>query len=108
MLRYDWPGNVRELEHCMAAAVAVARHERLCLTDLPEHVTRPRARQDSLRVESLREVEEQHILRVLDSVSGNKARAARILGVDRKTLQRKIGAFGSDRPPRSLLDSSPG
>jgi two-component system response regulator HydG len=106
---YDWPGNVRELEHCITAAVAVARHERLCVLDLPEHVTRTRGRRDPFRVESLREVEEQHIQRVLHSVAGNKARAARILGVDRKTLQRKIGGYRLSRPPaRRALDSNPG
>jgi two-component system response regulator AtoC len=113
ILRYDWPGNVRELEHCMMAAVAVARHERLCATDLPEQVTRPREAKNHLRVESLREIEEQHIRRILASVGGNKAQAARILGMDRKTLQRKVQAFagGAHRissPPRRQLDSAPG
>lgn len=109
LLRYDWPGNVRELEHCMTAAVAVARHERLCLSDLPEAITRNRSERHNVRVEPLREIEEQHILRVLDSVSGNKALAARILGVDRKTLHRKVVlSHRGDSPPRPAFDSRPG
>jgi DNA-binding NtrC family response regulator len=99
ILRYDWPGNVRELEHCIMAAVAVARHERICATDLPEHITKTKESKNHFRVESLREIEEQHIRRILASVGGNKAQAARILGLDRKTLQRKIVAFAANGAP---------
>jgi two-component system response regulator HydG len=111
LLRYDWPGNVRELEHCMTAAVALARHDRLCATDLPEHVTRADLQADAVtRVEPLKVVEERHVRQVLDSVAGNKARAARILGLDRKTLQRKVAAYAQRpvAPPRRRVDSSPG
>jgi transcriptional regulator of acetoin/glycerol metabolism len=93
------------------AAVALARHDRLCATDLPGQVTKSHGTEAvGVRVEPLKEVEELHVRRVLQSVQGNKARAARILGLDRKTLQRKVSSY-SDRPqalPRRRLDSSPG
>ncbi|MEQ1508294.1 MAG: sigma-54 dependent transcriptional regulator [Myxococcota bacterium] len=99
LLDHDWPGNVRELQHCIERAVALTAFDRLTVDDLPPRIAEARppapaersghdAGDDSLL--SLAEVERRHVARVLAAVDGNKARAARILGVDRKTLYRML------------------
>ena len=96
LLEYDWPGNVRELEHCIMAAVAVARYDHIRAPDLVESVRRNKV--DTPEPESgktLREVEREHVLRVLGSVDGNKAQAAKLLGLDRKTLYRKLREYSN-------------
>jgi two-component system, NtrC family, response regulator AtoC len=97
---YPWPGNVRELQNCMERAVALAEHDEIRPEDLPERVrtyrppqpTTPCGNASSLR--PLDHVERDHILGVLEAVSGNKSQAARILGLDRKTLYRKLEGYG--------------
>ena len=97
LLRYRWPGNVRELQNCMERAVALAAFEELTVDDLPAAVTAspPAARltddtQASEEYVTLAENERRYIARVLEAAGGNKSMAARILGVDRKTLWRKM------------------
>ena len=87
---YDWPGNVRELEHVIDRAVAFAREEVIVPDALPAEIFEPR--QSTL--ESLDEMERRHILYVLRKTQGNRNRAAEILGIDRKTLYRKLLKFG--------------
>jgi len=97
LLAYDWPGNVRELRNVMARAVALTRHDHLMLEDLPPQVTTtekgttriPELDSDAPLMR-LGEVERRYIERVLDEVAGNRSVAARILGIDRKTLYRKL------------------
>jgi transcriptional regulator with GAF, ATPase, and Fis domain len=102
---YDWPGNIRELENAIVRAVAlcdqVVRPE-----DLPERVRRsfkkigkesngdrtPSVEDDEMLL-PLSEIERRHILRVLSRTAGNKQAAARILGIDRTTLQRKLERY---------------
>ncbi|RMG11527.1 MAG: sigma-54-dependent Fis family transcriptional regulator [Planctomycetota bacterium] len=97
LLAYDWPGNVRELENCIERAVALTRNEEIGVEDLPERV-RDWAPPPDLDVSEgellpLEEVERRHILRVLEAVGGNKARAANVLGIGRKTLYRKLERY---------------
>lgn len=87
---YHWPGNVRELAHCMSAAAAVARYDRVTEADLPSHVRKGQTLDTVTQPRSLREVEQRHILKVMTHVQGNKSQACRILGLDRKTLARKL------------------
>jgi DNA-binding NtrC family response regulator len=97
---YDWPGNVRELQNSIERAVALATHELIMLEDLPEKIREhsPARLQVAADIPSelltLEELEKHYILRVLDAVQGNKTDAARILGLDRKTLYRKLEKFG--------------
>ncbi|MHC4953167.1 MAG: sigma-54-dependent transcriptional regulator [Planctomycetota bacterium] len=90
---YAWPGNVRELSHALERAVALSRRPVVDVEELPDHLTRtgPAAGPAD---QTLDEVEKAHILSVLKSVSGNRGRAAAILGIDRKTLYRKLLRFG--------------
>jgi two-component system response regulator HydG len=117
LLAYDWPGNVRELENCLERAVALARYEQVLIDDLPEKIRAYRAdhfvvsADDPTEVVTLDELEKRYICRVLSLVGGNKTRAADILGVDRRTLYRKLGQYEAEaknsarpansEPPRS-------
>ncbi|HYS78802.1 MAG TPA: helix-turn-helix domain-containing protein [Candidatus Dormibacteraeota bacterium] len=94
--RHHWPGNVRELENAIERALVLARDDVLWVDDLPETFrARPggASRLDGQPV-PLSEVEREYILRTLRTVHGNKAAAARLLGVDRKTLYRKLELYG--------------
>jgi two-component system response regulator HydG len=100
LLAYSWPGNVRELANCMERAVALTRYEEIVVEDLPEKIQN--YRQSSVEVSSfdaaelvpLEEIERRYILRVLEAVRGNRTVAAQTLGLDRKTLYRKLKAYG--------------
>ena len=100
LLSYGWPGNVRELMNCIERAVALARFDEIALDDLPEKIRQHRrshvliASDDPSELVPLEEVERRYILRVMEAVSDNKRLAARILGVDRKTLYRKLERWG--------------
>lgn len=97
--RYDWPGNVRELRSVVQGAVAMARGPLVTQEDLPslprEDLPSSHASQaDRAKLDSLAEVERRHVLAILDAAGGNKSEAARILGVDRKTLQSRLQRYG--------------
>jgi two-component system response regulator HydG len=100
LLAYAWPGNVRELQNCIERGVALTETDRIGVQDLPDAVREPSPAQVALasangaRLETLSEVERRHILRVMESVAGHRRTAARILGLDRKTLYRKLARYG--------------
>jgi DNA-binding NtrC family response regulator len=89
--RHDWPGNVRELENCLTRAIAVATGGVI----RPEHLGlgAPRGT-GSETFRTIDDVEEQHVRRVLAGVDGNKARAARVLGVSKPRLYRMLDKYG--------------
>lgn len=99
LLSYSWPGNVRELQNCMERGVALARFSELGIDDLPERVRFHKntdvvvAGSDPSELLRMEEVERRYILHVLAAVAGNKTAAARILGIERKTLYRKLDHF---------------
>jgi two-component system response regulator HydG len=94
LIEYDWPGNVRELENCMERAVALTRFTEITTDDLPERIRDHSSKRlvlagdDPNELLSLAEMEHRYIRRVLASVGGNKSPAARVLGVDRRSLYR--------------------
>jgi len=96
--RYHWPGNVRELENVIERTVSLAPGPLIMPDDLPETVRKaeaaPPGGDESLL--SLEEVEKRHLGKVLRETGGNKVRAARILGIDRRTLYRMAERFGMD------------
>jgi len=100
LLAYPWPGNVRELRNAMERAVALTTYDSICLDDLPEKVSGYKSRHvivagdDLSELVPLEEVEKRYILRVLEAAGGNKSVAAHKLGVNRKTLYRKLAAYG--------------
>jgi DNA-binding NtrC family response regulator len=91
LCRHHWPGNVRELENVIERALVLGDGSIIALGDLPERL-RERPSRDSRLVKGQRlaDVEREHIARTLHAVAGNKAAAARALGLDRKTLYRKL------------------
>lgn len=108
MRNYSWPGNVRELSNCIERCIALAEGTILVshlppeIADscTPEHCGPP-SEQDRTESDAkaptflpLFEVERRHILRVIDAVDGNKSQAARMLGIDRKTLQARLVRYG--------------
>jgi len=100
LLTYSWPGNVRELRNVIERAVALTRFEKIAVEDLPEKIRDYRSSQifiggeDPSELVPMEEIERRYILHVLKSVGGNKTTAARVLGLDRKTLYRKLQQYG--------------
>lgn len=95
---YDWPGNVRELENCLEAAVALSRSGIITPEDLPsklkrESHKRPVVEKLHADLPSLDELEKRYLQHVLQVTKDNKARAAGILGINRKTLYRMAQRF---------------
>jgi DNA-binding NtrC family response regulator len=89
--RYAWPGNVRELENVLGHACMMCENDMIDVHDLPQHLTSaPPATMESEGLLPMAEVHRRHALRVLAAVNGNKAEAARILGIHRATLYRLV------------------
>jgi len=93
---HAWPGNVRELANVIERAVVFCEGETIGPQDLPEAFLRTPTVATEHEVRSLSEVERDQIARALQAVRGNKAAAARLLGLDRKTLYRKIELYRLD------------
>ncbi len=99
MLSYAWPGNVRELQNVVKHGAALAVGGEIRLEDLPEELVRAPARGPSAArnvgatMQTMAEVEREHILRVLDACSGSQSEAAVVLGVARNTLWRKLRSY---------------
>ena len=101
---YAWPGNVRELENALERAVAFACGAQILVEDLPERVRSGGGiaallLRASERTLTLREVEREYILEILRRMGGNKLRAAQMLGLDRKTLYRKLEEYQAEDAP---------
>ncbi len=97
LVQYGWPGNVRELENGIERAVAMAQYDQLTVEDLPAKVRAYRPEQTTQMLPAtvaelitVEELEHRYMQHVLGLVKGNKSRAARILGYDRRTLYRKL------------------
>ena len=98
MSSYDWPGNVRELKNVVERAVALARFDQITVGDLPQRIQNASAAAVRLiaarePLASIGDVESTYIAKVLSAVKGNKSMAARVLGIDRKTLYRKLERY---------------
>lgn len=89
---YNWPGNVRELKNVIERSLLLNIPPSSCITNSTSAAVVNTAKPGSLE---LAEVEKQHILKVLAMESGNKSAAARLLGVSRKTLERKLALWES-------------
>jgi two-component system response regulator HydG len=92
LLAYRWPGNVRELENAVRHGAALAAGAAIDVIDLPEELAAI-ARAPAAELATIAEVERAHILRVLDACGGSQTEAARILGVARNTLWRKVRSY---------------
>ena len=96
--RYEWPGNVRELQHAIQRAVILGTGEEIMAEDLPADV---RSGQTSAvpASGSLEDIERVHIIATLRQVGGHRAKAAALLGIDPKTLYRKILSYRISSDP---------
>jgi DNA-binding NtrC family response regulator len=93
LVDYSWPGNVRELQSLVERCVYICEGETVQLDDLPEPMRqqiRPANRYALPDDKNLEEVELDYIRHILDRCEGNRVRAAEILGINRKTIQRKL------------------
>ena len=100
LLQHGWPGNVRELENVISSASLVAVNDFIDVHDLPEHLQKPvRAvgLEKSWRPLPLNEVRNEHIDRVLELCTGNRVRAAQMLGIGRTSLYRYLKREGKVR-----------
>lgn len=102
LLTYHWPGNVRELENVVERAVALCEGPMIGPEDLPPAV-RERKNPDRLSAAlaqglTLDALEREYIEQVLEAEGGNKTRAAQRLGLDRKTLYRKLEEYAASKP----------
>jgi transcriptional regulator with PAS, ATPase and Fis domain len=102
LIDHAWPGNVRELENVIERAVTLARGEKIIPEDLPSAIQGVRGErrvidESAERILPLQEVEKAYILRILEKTGGNKYQAAQALGIDRKTLYRKLAEIDNPR-----------
>ena len=95
MVRYDWPGNLRQMKNTVMSATLLAAGEYITCRDLPAEVTGGPAEPAEAPL-SLRDPasEEEQIRRALATAGGNKSQAAKLLGIDRKTLYNKLHLYG--------------
>jgi DNA-binding NtrC family response regulator len=96
LIHYDWPGNVRELEHTIERLSILEEKDEITLESLPWHLREEKTSlppAPSTEPLPLHEVERKHILKVLEYTGGNRTQAARILGINRKTLTVKLRDF---------------
>lgn len=113
MMKYSWPGNVRELENLIERLVVLSPGDEITVYDLPEHIRVCKA--ETLVEEltlgeriTLEELEKRYILKVLRETGWHKSNAAKILGIDRRTLYRKIEEYKLEEPEDAVEDKSEG
>ena len=97
LLNYQWPGNVRELEHAIEHACAICRERTIMIEHLPNEL-KSGFESRELRPESVDKNEPGLIVKALNKSDWNKAKAARILGISRQTIYRKIKEYNLNRP----------
>lgn len=93
---YDWPGNLRQLRNAVLSATLLAAGEYITCRDLPGEITDGPAAEPAAAALPLRDraSEEEQIRRALAAAGGNKSQAAKLLGIDRKTLYNKLHLYG--------------
>jgi len=96
LCRHSWPGNIRELENALSYACMLTQSGMVDLADLPDYLLENRPAESS-ELQTLAEVENQHVRKVLKACEGNRARAAEVLGISRATLYRFLAREGMDR-----------
>jgi DNA-binding NtrC family response regulator len=93
-MQYDWPGNVRQLKNVIERAVVLARGDRVTIQELPEEILSHHQKMKSVgSVKPLKELERQAINDALLVCNGNKSKAAKKLGISRKTFYKRLKEF---------------
>jgi two-component system response regulator HydG len=101
MMGYDWPGNVRELENCLERACALSSGPTIQTADLPspiQNATRqiPPEAGDGGKIVPIADLEREAILRTIDQLKGDKLLAAKLLGIGKTTLYRKLKEYATE------------
>lgn len=101
LIAYDWPGNVRELENCLERCCAMTSGPIIHTVDLPSAITGAPAHviaaaAPEARILPMTEVERQTILNAITQLDGDKLMAAKLLGIGKTTLYRKLKEYGAD------------
>jgi DNA-binding NtrC family response regulator len=109
LMNHDWPGNVRELEHAIESALALSSDSTLQLDDLPQNLHIARCTRGTNEFVSLEEVERRAIVQTLRQTRSDKLAAARLLGIGKTTLYRKLKQYAiparpSDSSDRKIVD----
>ena len=101
LMAYDWPGNVRELENAVERAVALGSGPILHIGDLPSNLQQGSSEKslESNELTTIEEMERRFILRALRETNGDKLAAARLLGIGKTTLYRKLKQYGPEVLP---------
>ncbi len=96
LMSYDWPGNVRELENCIQRAVSLGSGTFIQMQDLPSALLYNLARKSSSRQDqgTLQALEQQAIRQALQATGGDRVRAAKLLGIGKTTIYRKLKEYG--------------
>lgn len=100
LLGYDWPGNVRELENCLERCCAITSGAMIHFVDLPSSITGAPERfvqqEGERRVVPLVDLEKEAVLGAIAQLNGDKLMAAKLLGIGKTTLYRKLKEYGAD------------
>jgi two-component system response regulator HydG len=101
LMSYDWPGNVRELENCIQRAVSLGSGTFIQMQDLPSAMLYHLVRKSSSRQDlgTLQVLERQAIREALQATGGDRVRAAKLLGIGKTTIYRKLKEYGIDVNP---------
>lgn len=95
LVNYDWPGNVRELENCIQRALALGTPPEIQVKDLPSALLNYLANIPQAQLQNtLQQLERQAILQALQATGGDRIRAARLLGIGKTTIYRKLKEYG--------------
>ena len=102
MLGYDWPGNVRELENCLERTYAFTSGPLIHITDLPREIANLPGQDSSIvsdlqpKIIPMAELEKRTILSAITELNGDKLQAARLLGIGKTTLYRKLKDYATE------------
>jgi DNA-binding NtrC family response regulator len=95
---YDWPGKVRELENCIERCCAMNSGPTIHTTDLPSSIAgvpgQPAHRASESRIVPIADLEKRAILGAIEQLDGDKPTAAKLLGIGKTTLYRKLHEYG--------------
>jgi two-component system, NtrC family, response regulator HydG len=100
-LNYGWPGNLREMKNVIKRATLLAQGKEICRSDIPSEIYDQQKNEDQFRL--FNEKNEDELIRnVLETVSYNKSKAARLLKIDRKTLYNKLKLYQIEIPEKKI------
>ena len=92
LISYAWPGNVRELKSIISKAALMSESDSICLDNLSRHIITQKTL-PLRKSKTLEEIEKDHIMAVISKTDGNQTKASKILGINRKTLYKKIQKY---------------